>query len=287
MTLLAPIDLWTRTRIPLDSGTVVPYYGTLWKGSVMSELVTGTQAIDRASALLIHILECSTPPLLSELSRSHEIPKSTTSRMLSALERQGLIRRDRNGAYIAGDVLSTFARSQNHDSVLVARMHTVLEKLAHTTGETANLAVSSNGEMKLIDQVDGHYLLGATNWVGKRIPFHASALGKILLAYGVATIPMGRLEKLASKTITSRPRLLVELEVVRKKGYAIIIDELEDGLVAVAAPIRENDGRVVGAISISGPSPRLTQKDLAKIGDLIIEEIHTLQSNNEGKIGAA
>jgi DNA-binding IclR family transcriptional regulator len=207
--------------------------------------------------------------------------------MLSALERQGLIRRDRNGAFIAGDVLTQFARSQNHDSVLVTRMHPILEKLAMTTGETANLAVASNGEMRLIDQVDSHYLLGATNWVGKRIPFHASALGKVLLAYGAATIPLGKLNKVASKTITSRQRLLTELESVRKKGYAIIIDELEEGLVAVAAPVREDDGRVVGAISISGPFPRLTQRDLAKIGDVLIQEIQLLQANPEGKIGAA
>lgn len=253
----------------------------------MSELVNGTQAIDRASALLIHILESSTPPLLSELSRIYEIPKSTTSRMLGALERQGLVRRDRAGAFIAGDVLTQFARSQNHDSVLVARMHSVLEKLALSTGETSNLAVSSNGEMRLIDQVDSHYLLGATNWVGKRIPYHASALGKILLAYGAAIIPAGKLERLTSKTITSRPRLLIELENVRKKGFAIIIDELEEGLVAVAAPIREDDGRVVGAVSISGPSARLTLRDLGKIGEVIIHEIHSLQVNHEGKIGAA
>lgn len=253
----------------------------------MSELVNGTQAIDRASALLIHILESSTPPLLSELSRSHEIPKSTTSRMLGALERQGLIRRDRAGAFTAGDIMTQFARSHNHDSVLIARMHSVLEKLALTTGETANLAVETNGQMQLIDQVDGHYLLGATNWVGRRIPYHASALGKILLAYGSATIPLGKLERLTTKTITTRPRLLVELENVRKKGFAIIIDELEEGLVAVAAPIREDDGRVVGAVSISGPSARLTPRDLDKIGTVIIHEIHSLQVNDEGKIGAA
>lgn len=257
------------------------------KGSHMSELVNGTQAIDRASALLIHILESSTPQLLSQLARTHEIPKSTTSRMLSALERQGLIRRNPNGAFIAGDVLTQFARSQNHDSVLVARVHSVLEKLAKETGETANLAVASNGQMKLIDQVDGQYLLGATNWVGRGIPFHASALGKVLLAYGAATIPLGTLEKLTSKTITSRAKLLTELENVRKKGYALIIDELEEGLVAVAAPIREDDGRVVGAVSISGPSPRLTMRDLTKIGEFIIQEIHSLQANHEGKIGAA
>ncbi len=253
----------------------------------MSELVNGTQAIDRASALLIHILESSTPPLLSELSRSHEIPKSTTSRMLGALERQGLIRRDRAGAFTAGDIMTQFARSHNHDSVLIARMRSVLEKLALSTGETANLAVETNGQMQLIDQVDGHYLLGATNWVGRRIPYHASALGKILLAYGSATIPLGKLERLTSKTITTRPRLLIELENVRKKGFAIIIDELEEGLVAVAAPIREDDGRVVGAVSISGPSARLTPRDLDKIGTVIIHEIHSLQVNDEGKIGAA
>jgi len=253
----------------------------------VNQTLNGTQAIDRASTLLIHILECATPPLPSQLSRAYEIPKSTTSRILSALERQGLVRRDRAGAFVAGDVLTAFARTQNQDSVLVARMHSALEKLAHTTGETANLAVASNGEMKLIDQVDGHYLLGATNWVGKRIPYHASALGKILLAYGAATIPMGRLEKLTAKTITSRPRLLSELESVRKKGYATITDELEEGLVAVAAPVRESDGRVVGAISISGPSPRLTQRDLAKIGEIIIDEIHILQAIPDGKIGAA
>jgi DNA-binding IclR family transcriptional regulator len=253
----------------------------------MAELHSGTQAIDRASALLIHVLESQTPPLLTELARTYDLPKSTTSRILSALERQGLLLRDRNGAYVAGSILTQFARGQNHDSVLVARMHSVLEVLANRTGETANLAVPGNGDLKLIDQVDGQYLLSATNWIGKSVPYHASALGKVLLAYAAVTIPSGRLEKRTAKTITSRTRLLEELEIVRKKGFALLVDELEEGLVAVAAPIREQDGRVVGAISVSGPSTRLTQKDLFKIGELIIEEIAVLQANHDGKIGAA
>jgi len=253
----------------------------------MAELHSGTQAIDRASSLLIHILESPTPPLLTELARTYDLPKSTTSRILSALERQGLLLRDRNGAYIAGSVLTQFARGQNHDSILVSRMHSILETLADRTGETANLAVAGNGDLKLIDQVDGQYLLSATNWIGKSVPYHASALGKVLLAYATVAIPSGRLEKRTPKTITSRLRLLEELELVRKRGFALIIDELEEGLVAVAAPIREQDGRVVGAISVSGPSTRLTQKDLHKIGEMIIDEIAELQANNDGKIGAA
>lgn len=262
-----------------------------------SELTTGTQAIDRATALLSDVLQSQTPPLLGSLARAHDIPKSTTSRILGALERAGLVQRDRNGAFLAGQVLTSFAREQNHDSVLVTRMRAVLESLSEQTGETANLAVPGNGFINLLDQVDGQYLLGATNWIGKQVPYHASALGKVLLAYSAVTISAGRLERLTDKTITSRTRLLEELEEVRRRGFAIISDELEQGLVAVAAPIREQDGRVVGAISISAPSTRLNNKELIRIGDLIVSEIDALQARNKkkpqipnqkiGKVGAA
>ena len=262
-----------------------------------SELTTGTQAIDRATALLTDVLQSQNPQLLGSLARTHDIPKSTTSRILGALERAGLVQRDRNGAFLAGQVLTSFAREQNHDSVLVTRMHTVLETLSERTGETANLAVPGNGFINLLDQVDGQYLLGATNWIGKQVPYHASALGKVLLAYSAVTISSGRLERLTDKTITSRTRLLEELEEVRRRGFAIINDELEIGLVAVAAPVREQDGRVVGAISVSGPSTRLSNKELIRIGDLIISEIDALQARNKkkpqipnqkiGKVGAA
>jgi IclR family acetate operon transcriptional repressor len=237
------------------------------------ELVTGTQAVDRASALLIDILESNSPTQLGALARHHDLPKSTTSRLLSALERQGLLQRDPNGGFLAGHVLTSFAREQNQDSVLVTRMRPILESLAAKTGETANLATAGNGYLNLLDQVDGSYLLGATNWIGKQVPYHASALGKVLLAYSAVPIPAGRLERKSDKTITSRIKLLTELENVRKLGYAIIVDELEVGLVAVAAPVRELDGRTVGAISISGPSARLAQKDLHRIGRLIVSHL--------------
>jgi len=262
-----------------------------------TELTTGTQAIDRATALLADVLQSQTPPLLGSLARAHDIPKSTTSRILGALERAGLVQRDRNGAFLAGQVLTSFAREQNHDSVLVTRMRAVLESLSEQTGETANLAVPGNGFINLLDQVDGQYLIGATNWIGKQVPYHASALGKVLLAYSAVTISAGRLERLTDKTITSRTRLLEELEEVRRRGFAIISDELEAGLVAVAAPIREQDGRVVGAISISGPSTRLTNKELIRIGDLIVSELDAVQAIQKkkpqipnqkiGKVGAA
>lgn len=248
--------------------------------------ISGAQAIERASALLIHVIETATPPTLSQLSAAHELPKSTTSRLLGALERQGLICRDRAGTYLPGNVLTRFARSRNHELDLSTRMRPVLQKLAEKSGETTNLAVAGNGFVEMIDQVDGRYLLGATNWIGVSVPYHCSALGKVLLAYGAVKIPAGKLEKRAPRSITTHTRLLAELESVRRQGFATIKDELEEGLVAVAAPVRESDGSVVGAISISGPTPRLTEKQLTQLGELIISEIARIQPADQGKVGA-
>ena len=248
--------------------------------------LTGTQAIDRATSLLIAILNSQEPPLLSELARQLDLPKSTTSRILGALERQSLIRRDRDGAYLGGDVLMRFASAQNQDSALIARMRPVLEALAKLTSESINLAVPGNNELKLIDQVDGQYLLGATNWVGRHVPYHASALGKVLLAYGAVAIPNGSLQTRTSRTITSRTQLNAELEKVRKTGYAIINNELEEGLVAVAAPVYGHDGSVVAAISISGPDARINRDKLNKFGELIIKELKK-NKLTDGKVGAA
>jgi len=247
--------------------------------------LTGTQAVDRATSLLIAILNAQEPPLLSELARQLNLPKSTTSRILGALERQGLIRRDRNSAYIGGDVLMRFASNQNQDSALIARVRPILESLAAKTSESINLAVAGLDEIKLIDQVDGQFLLGATNWVGRHVPYHASALGKVLLAFNAAQLPTGSLQQLASKTITSKIQLNRELEKVRKVGFAILDNELEDGLVAVAAPVFDHDGKVIAAISISGPDARIGREQLNKFGELIIKVLK--KSINGRKVGAA
>jgi IclR family transcriptional regulator, acetate operon repressor len=252
--------------------------------------LTGTQAVDRATSLLIAILNAEQPPLLSELARELGLPKSTTSRILGALERQGLIRRDRNSAYLGGEVLLRYASTQNQDAALIARMRPVLESLAAKTSESVNLAVPGVDDLKLIDQVDGKHLLGATNWIGRNVPYHASALGKVLLAYGASSIPSGTLQTKTSRTITTRALLNAELEKVRKLGFAIIDNELEDGLVAVAAPVFGHDGNVIAAISISGPDARISRDQLNKFGELIIKELKndsTQIVKAKGKVGAA
>ena len=90
------------------------------------------------------------------------------------------------------------------------------------------------------------------------MPLHCSAIGKVLLAFGAATLPPGRLERRTEHTITGRAALEAELATVRRRGYAVIDGELEPGLVAVAAPVYRDGGAVVAALSVSGPGTRLT-----------------------------
>lgn len=244
---------------------------------------TGAQAIERASTLLLHIMEAEQPPLLTQLATSHDLAKSTTSRILSALERQGLVGRDAVGAFIPGPALLRFARTRSGELDLVPQYRPLLERLASVTGETANLAIASDDAVLLLDQVDGQYLLGTRNWVGSTVPFHCSGLGKALLAFGAAEIPPGRLEKRTARTIATRAELVTELEQVRRRGFAVIRDELEEGLTAIAVPLLDSDGRTIAAVSITGPSTRITAARTPALGLLLVDEARRFSPHNRNR----
>jgi IclR family acetate operon transcriptional repressor len=237
----------------------------------------GTQAVDRAAELLVRIIESDRPIAFTALVAASGLPKSTTSRLLAALERHRLLQRDRDGAFRPGPVLATYA-SHTGAADLIALAQPVLERLGDKTGETVNLAVPGGGAVEQIAQVDSRYLLGATNWVGMRVPLHCSALGKIFLAYGAATLPAGRLERCTPQTITSRAALAENLDSARHAGFAIARDELEPGLIAVAAPVRDVNGAVVAALSVSGPTVRLTDDRVDEVAALLVIEAEALSS---------
>jgi DNA-binding IclR family transcriptional regulator len=237
----------------------------------------GTQAVDRAAELLVHVIESDRPQAFTALVAASGLPKSTTSRLLAALERQGLLQRDRDGVFRPGPVLLRYA-SHTGTADLIALTHPALERLGEKTGETVNLAVPGGGAVEQIAQVDSSYLLGATNWVGLRVPLHCSALGKVFLAYGAATLPGGRLERRTSCTITSRTVLDEELNRVRRNGFAVARDELEPGLIAVAAPVYDDGRAVVAALSVSGPSVRLTDDRIDEVAALLVSEAEAVSS---------
>jgi IclR family acetate operon transcriptional repressor len=249
----------------------------------------GTQSIDRAAQVLVHVLETEEPPTVGGLSTRLGLPKSTASRLVGALERQGLIQRDGGGGQLVpGTVLQRYARRETGDAELVERASEALGRLAQASGETINIGVPSLGAVELVDQRDSRHFLGSPNWVGRRVPAHGSALGKVFYAYGALPVPDGPLEPLAPHTVPSADEL--GLDDVRAHGYAIAVEELEPGLWAVAAPVRDASGAVVAALSVAGPTVRLRRGLLPRLGRLLVTEGRSLSAQlgyDDRKRGAA
>jgi IclR family acetate operon transcriptional repressor len=216
----------------------------------------GTQTIDRAAQLLTLVLEAERPRALTELADDAALPKSTTSRLLGALERQGLVQqRGRRGSFEPGPVLRRFA----HRGQLVELAQPHLEALSQASGETINLAVPGPLGVEHLAQVESRHFLGTGQWVGRRVPYHCTAVGKVLVAFG--GVP-GPLEGLAPATIAR----------VRRDGYADAVDELEVGLSSIAAPVADG----MAALSISGPTLRLDAPRMADLRPILIHEAEAL-----------
>ncbi len=252
---------------------------------------SGTQSIDRAAQLLVHVIETAEAPTVGELSDRSGLPKSTTSRLVAALERQGLVQRDAvRGSLVPGPVLHAFARREISSPGLIALAADTLDRLAITSGETVNVGIATTSGAEMLDQRDSRHFLGSTNWVGRRVPSHTSVVGKVFLAEGAVPLSEHPLERLGPRTITTRAALERNLAVARARGYATAVDELEPGLWAVAAPVRDARGTVVAALAISGPTVRLRDGLLDELGALVCEEASVLSIRNgydDQKRGAA
>jgi DNA-binding IclR family transcriptional regulator len=245
----------------------------------MASEPTGTQAIDRAAQLLCSVVEAVHPPSVGELAARAGLPKSTTSRLIGALERQGLVQRlGERGRLHPGPVLLRFATGDS-SSALLELAAPSLRRLAESSGETVNLAIPGPLGVEHLAQEDTAHIVGVANWVGRRVPLHVAANGKVFLAYGAPLL--APLDRLTPRTIVDPARLDAELARVRARGYATSIDELEHGLSALAAPVFGHrvpgqGGDAFAALSISGPSARLTSERITSLAPLLVEESNKL-----------
>ena len=227
----------------------------------MAGETTGTQAIERAAQLLVRVVESAEPPSIGELSAGSGLPKSTTSRLVGALERQGLVQRlgDR-GRLRPGPVLLRYA-SRDASQSLIELAQPALRRLADASGETINLAVPGPGGVEHLAQEDTAHFVGVTDWVGRRVPFELAANGKCFLAFGGG----GGAQE----------------DEIRANGYATSIDELEVGLTALAAPVLGANQTAVAALSISGPTARLKGR-IPELAPLLKDEAHLLSRQLRG-----
>ena len=257
-------------RHHLDSGAGGPNIGRIVKQrftNTASGRIRGTQAVVRALRIVRAFSDDRPEWSLADLSRELSISKPSAFRLLSALEDGRLLTRTgASAAYRLGPgAIELGARAQRTNGV-VSAARPELEALTRATGETSSVEILAGNETLILDEVQGGHLIGTSPSVGTRWPAHAASTGKVLLAAAQAENPAfvrdfvraagGRLQRLTPHTVRSAAQLAAQLAQVSRQGYSTAIDELEDGYVAIGAPLRRHDGRIIAAISVGGPTAR-------------------------------
>ena len=240
---------------------------------------TGTQSVLRAISLLKMFSDVQPEWNLSDLARAAELNKTTTYRLLTALEREGMLARNRRtGAYRLGpETIALGGRALRCNDLRVAG-HPELESLARTIGEAATLEVLVGGsplfpqggdQVLIMEEVAASYLVAPWQSIGTRYPAHATSTGKLLLAFlpeAERQVALRRpLQRLTDKTITDPDELERQMAHIRRQGYATASEELEPDFVAVSAPVRNHDGQVVAAVSIGGTATRMSGSRLSQV----------------------
>lgn len=225
----------------------------------------GVQSVDRALGIL-EVLARIGEAGVTEIAGELGVHKSTAFRLVATLEAHRLVEQTADrGRYRLGVGILRLAGATTARLDLVQEARPLCRQLAADTGETVNLAVLAEGSALYLDQIAGSSALQPHNWVGQHIPLHATSNGKVLLSElddARLDAVLGKLAAYTPQTITKRTRLRDELALVREQGSALAVDELELGLTAVAAPVRNAHGDIVASMSVSGPSFRLTPERL-------------------------
>lgn len=219
------------------------------------------------------------PVGLSELARRLGLPKTTVQRSLSTLGEVGWLRTAREGAgrWELSERARTLGDRAGDDGRLREAALPEMGRLNAESQETVHLSVLDGREVRLLERVDTAHVLRIVRPIGTRGVLHASAGGKAILAALPAADLAEYLERdlapVADRTITDRDALVAELEVIQGRGYAIADQELLPGISSVAACIRSRGARPLGAMSISGPSARITSDLHGRYGELIVAAV--------------
>lgn len=252
---------------------------------------TSVQTIDRVSFLLEVLAQAPAGISLGELAARVRLPKGTAHRLLSSLAFFGFARQDpESKKYFLGYKVVELGQRVLNQLDLRRDARPFLMDLAEKTRETIHLVLLDRNEILYLDRVEADEdlrVLRTGSKIGTRTTAHSSAVGKVLLAH----LPGGPLEEflrqkgLPSKTpqtITNQTDFRRHLQRVREQGYAVDDEENEEGVRCVAAPIRNERGEVVAAISISGPSIRMTPK---LIRESLSREVRTTALRISAKLG--
>jgi DNA-binding IclR family transcriptional regulator len=233
------------------------------------------QTIDRAFAVLDLVASSSTPMTVAEIGDALQLRKSTAHRFLMVLERHRMVERAQNGRFRLGLRFCDLGDRAIEQNDLRDRARPHLRSLVAEVEETVHLCVLERMHMIYVDKQEPEQRIRMISRVGARSPIHCTAVGKAILA----TMPRARVEEMlpalngqrfTRRTMTSREALLKELERTSHRQYAVDDQEREEGVRCAGVAILNPRGEAIAALSISGPSSRITMHRIPQIADKLM-----------------
>jgi DNA-binding IclR family transcriptional regulator len=235
------------------------------------------KVLNKTFSILEVLLQQGSAMNMTEISKKLDLYPSTTHRILDTLKYRGYVEQDpHTQKYQLGLKLLELGMAKLHQMDLVREATPYLKELVNQCNETVHLGILEEEEVLYLLKEESSQTIRMYSWVGKRAPLHCTALGKVLLAY----LPEEEIKKILDKrelprftenTITDKRKLEKELSKVREQGFALDREENEKDVCCIAAPIRNYQGKVTAAVSISGPAFRIDEKVQNNLKEALIE----------------
>jgi len=235
------------------------------------------KVLDKSLSVLELLLQKCSAMNMTELSEKLGLYPSTIHRILDTLKHWGYVEQEpHNQKYQLGLKVLELGMAKLHQMDLAREAPLYLKELVNRCNETVHLGVLEEGEVLYLAKEESSKTIRMCSYVGKRAPLHCTALGKVLLAYlpeGERKKILGKRElpRLTEKTITGKKELEKELGKVKKQGFAIDRGENEKDVCCIAAPIRNYQGKVIAAVSISGPAFRIDVNTQNNLKEALVE----------------
>jgi DNA-binding IclR family transcriptional regulator len=234
------------------------------------------QALDRAFAVLDLLGESNTPLGLAQVASSLELHKSTAHRFLMVLERHRMVERTAGGKFRLGLRLFDFGNRAIEQYDMRDRAQPHLRRLVAETEETAHLCILEGAHIVYIDKIEPSRSVRMITRIGSSNPVHCTSVGKAILAFlpeerVTDVLRKVRFERFTPQTIATPEALRAEIEKTRRRGYAVDDEELEEGLRCIAVPVLDAQRQPVAAVSLSGPSFRVTAQKLPAIANHLLQ----------------
>src|SRR5579872_6132292 len=233
------------------------------------------QALDRAFAVLDLLGESEVPLGLAQVASSLQLHKSTAHRFLMVLEKHRMVERTTNGKFRLGLRLFDFGNRAIEQYDLRERAQPHLRRLVAETEETAHLCILEQARVIYIDKIEPARSVRMITRIGSSNPIHCTSVGKAMLAF----LPEDRINDIIRRTRFEKFTHRTEIEKTRRRGYAVDDEELEEGLRCIAVPLLDAQRQPVAAVSVSGPSFRVTAQKLPSIANHLLQCVRGISTD--------